>query len=144
MSEYIHYLNGTWEKATLAKIPFNDAGFLLGDGLFETIRFDNNKLFQPIKHLERLFTSLNIIHINLQYSKKEIEFLLNETIIKNALYKEDFGEFNVPNGIYLSSLNYDTGLKASFVPVKFSLCFFCQLNFSTFLFGITFFKKCIH
>ena len=21
--------------------------------------------------------------------------------IKNALYKEDFGEFNVPNGIYL-------------------------------------------
>ena len=34
--------------------------------------------------------------------------------IKNALYKEDFGEFNVPNGIYLSSLNYDTGLKASF------------------------------
>ena len=85
MSDYIHYLNGTWEKATLAKIPFNDAGFLLGDGLFETIRFDNNKLFQPIKHLERLFSSLNIIHINLQYSKKEIEFLLNETIIKNAL-----------------------------------------------------------
>ena len=58
MSDYIHYLNGTWEKATLAKIPFNDAGFLLGDGLFETIRFDNNKLFQPIKHLERLFSSL--------------------------------------------------------------------------------------
>ncbi len=34
--------------------------------------------------------------------------------IKNALFKEDFKEFNIPNGIYLSSLNYDNGLKASF------------------------------
>jgi len=85
MQNYIHYLNGTWEKDTLAKIPFNDAGFLLGDGLFETIRFDNKRLFQPIKHLERLFASLNIIHINLRYSKKEIESLLNEIIKKNTL-----------------------------------------------------------
>ena len=85
MQNYIHYLNGIWEKADLAKIPFNDAGFLLGDGLFETIRFDNNKLFQPAKHLDRLFTSLDIVHINIQYPEKEIEQLLNETIKKNNL-----------------------------------------------------------
>ena len=40
-----------------AMIPFNDAGFLYGDGLFETIRFDNNKLFVPEKHLKRLIKS---------------------------------------------------------------------------------------
>ena len=33
--------------------------------------------------------------------------------IKNALYKEDFKEFKIPKGIYLTSLNYDTGLKSS-------------------------------
>ena len=33
--------------------------------------------------------------------------------IKRSLYKEDFKEFKIPNGIYLTSLNYDTGLKAS-------------------------------
>ena len=31
--------------------------------------------------------------------------------IKKALYKEDFKEFKIPEGIYLTSLNYDTGLK---------------------------------
>ena len=33
--------------------------------------------------------------------------------IKNALYKEDFKEFKIPKGVYLTALNYDTGLKAS-------------------------------
>ena len=33
--------------------------------------------------------------------------------VQNALYKEDFGEFKIPEDIYLTSLNYDTGLKAS-------------------------------
>ena len=33
--------------------------------------------------------------------------------MKKTLYKEDFKEFKIPKGIYLTSLNYDTGLKSS-------------------------------
>ena len=33
--------------------------------------------------------------------------------VKKTLYKEDFKEFKIPKGIYLTSLNYDTGLKSS-------------------------------
>ena len=29
------------------------------------------------------------------------------------MYKEDFKEFKIPKGIYLTSINYDTGLKSS-------------------------------
>ena len=32
--------------------------------------------------------------------------------IENALYKEDFNDFEIPENIYLTSLNYDTGLKS--------------------------------
>ena len=32
--------------------------------------------------------------------------------IANALFKEDFQDFKIPKGIYLTSLNYDTGLKS--------------------------------
>ena len=31
--------------------------------------------------------------------------------VEKALYKEDFGEFKIPKNIYLTSLNYDTGIK---------------------------------
>ena len=33
--------------------------------------------------------------------------------IEKALYKEDFREFQIPENIYLTSLNYDTGLKSA-------------------------------
>ena len=33
--------------------------------------------------------------------------------MENALYKEDFKEFEIPENIYLTSLNYDTGMKSS-------------------------------
>ena len=33
--------------------------------------------------------------------------------IQNSLFKEDFDEFKIPQNIYLTSLNYDTGKKSS-------------------------------
>ena len=33
--------------------------------------------------------------------------------IENALYKEDFKEFQIPEKIYLTSINYDTGVKST-------------------------------
>ena len=32
--------------------------------------------------------------------------------VEKALYKEDFGEFKIPKNIYMTSLNYDTGIKS--------------------------------
>ena len=32
--------------------------------------------------------------------------------VENALFKEDFNDFEIPENIYLTSLNYDTGLKS--------------------------------
>ncbi len=36
-----------------------------------------------------------------------------KNFVENALFKEDFKDFNIPKNIYLTSLNYDTGLKSS-------------------------------
>ena len=33
--------------------------------------------------------------------------------VENALFKEDFVDFKVPKNIYLTQINYDTGLKTS-------------------------------
>ena len=85
MQDYINYINGDWEKASKSKVPLNDAGFLLGDGLFETVRFENKKLFQPEKHLNRMHTSLKHIHLNLESSDSEILKLMTNIIQKNEL-----------------------------------------------------------
>ena len=36
-----------------------------------------------------------------------------KNFVENALFKEDFNDFKIPENIYLTSINYDTGLKSS-------------------------------
>ena len=36
-----------------------------------------------------------------------------KNFIENALYKEDFRDFEIPENIYLTSINYDTGIKSA-------------------------------
>ena len=85
MPDLINYINGNWKLTTKSTVPLYDAGFLLGDGLFETIRFDNKKLFYPDKHLKRLFAGLDIIRIKLGKSSAGIILLLEEIIQRNAI-----------------------------------------------------------
>ena len=70
--DYINYINGTWRSSQNSTVPVHDAGFLLGDGLFETIRFDSRKLFYSEKHIKRLLAGLDIIRIKLKKSSAEI------------------------------------------------------------------------
>ena len=36
-----------------------------------------------------------------------------KSFVENALFKEDFDDFETPENIFLTRLNYDTGLKSS-------------------------------
>ena len=85
MKKTIYYINGNWVSSEKAFIPFNDAGFLYGDGLFETIRFDNRKLFLPEKHLSRLINGTKIINLSIPLNRIELLNLLNKIISKNIL-----------------------------------------------------------
>ena len=85
MAEYINFVNGDWQVASKSTVSLYDAGFLLGDGLFETIRFQNGRLFQPEKHLKRLHSGLNIIQIELDKSNTELISCLEEMVIRNDI-----------------------------------------------------------
>ncbi len=82
---YNYYVNGEWKKSKDAKIPFDDTGFLYGDGLFETMRFDNKKIFSPNNHINRLMNSLKIIDLQINQTIDELIKLLNTVINKNSL-----------------------------------------------------------
>ena len=85
-SEFIVYINGSFVNESNAKISFNDASFLYGDGLFEAIRFNNRKLFLPDKHLKRLHSGLSSMNILIDKNYTELIKLLNEM-------KEFMGDF---------------------------------------------------
>ena len=80
-----YYIDGKFISSKKANIPFNDAGFLYGYGLFETMRFENRKIFSIENHLNRLTKGLIIIGIKIDKNKLELENLLNEVININNL-----------------------------------------------------------
>jgi branched-chain amino acid aminotransferase len=82
---YIYYINGQWVLSNEATIPFNDLGFLYGDGLFETLRFDNHNIFAFEKHFTRLKQGLKIINLKITCNQNQLYDLFKKIISKNKL-----------------------------------------------------------
>ena len=79
-----YFINNKFVHSSKAKISFHDSGFLFGDGLFETMRFDNSKIFSIDNHLNRLMKGLEIIDLKINKSKNELTKILYNVINKNS------------------------------------------------------------
>ena len=79
------FLNGNFLPEADAFVPLNDRGFLLGDGLFETIRVAGGKPFRFAQHLERLSRGAVFLKITLPFTSKQIQKYAVELVEKNQL-----------------------------------------------------------
>ena len=81
----IVFLNGKFMPAADAVVPLNDRGFLLGDGLFETVRVASGKPFRFAQHLERLSLGADFLKIKLPFTPKGIQRFGEQLIAQNEL-----------------------------------------------------------
>ncbi len=83
-------INGELYVRSEAKISVFDSGFLLGDGVWEGIRFHKSKLLFIEDHLNRLFDSAKGIDLQITLSKKnlidEIFKVLNANEMKDNIH----------------------------------------------------------
>jgi aminodeoxychorismate lyase len=79
------FLNGQFLPEAQAVVPVNDRGFLLGDGLFETIRVAGGKPFRFAQHLERMTRGADFLKIKPPFSPKELEKSAAQLIEQNKL-----------------------------------------------------------
>lgn len=68
-----------------AKISVFDHGLLYGDGVFEGIRFYNNRVFRLEEHIRRLFESARAIVLNLPWTLEQVCQFTVDTIKANGL-----------------------------------------------------------
>jgi aminodeoxychorismate lyase len=79
----IVFLNGKFVPEEKAVVPIHDRGFLLGDGLFETVRVAGGQPFRFAQHLERLARGADFLKIKLPFAPKEIQKSATQLIEKN-------------------------------------------------------------
>jgi branched-chain amino acid aminotransferase len=81
----IVFLNGHFLPEAQAVIPVNDRGFLLGDGLFETIRVVNGRPFRMAQHLERMTRGADFLKIKPPFTPNELEKFAGQLIEQNQM-----------------------------------------------------------
>jgi branched-chain amino acid aminotransferase len=82
--------NGEIVPATEATVSIYDSAMMFGDTAFEMMRTFNKQTFKLREHLERLFTSLKILEIEIPYTLKDIYNAHENLIIHNRYhFKED-------------------------------------------------------
>lgn len=66
------YVNGAFFARDEARVSVFDAGFVLGDGVWEGIRLINGKLLAIDEHIDRIFEGATSIQLDIGYSKDEL------------------------------------------------------------------------
>lgn len=80
------YIDGEFFPENEAKISVFDHGLLYGDGVFEGIRFYNDRVFRLEEHIDRLFDSAKAIHLTIPATPEEVIEMVVSTIRKNELH----------------------------------------------------------
>ena len=81
------FFNGEYIPAEARIFSAQNRGFRYGDGVFETIKVLNGEILHLDLHLERLFTSLKLLNLNLPptFSKPFVLFHIIELCKKNEV-----------------------------------------------------------
>ena len=79
------WLNGKLVPKDEASVSIFDAGFVLGDGVWEGLRLHKGALLFLDEHLERLYTGAEDIALDLGLSRDEMKRALHDTLSANAM-----------------------------------------------------------
>jgi len=79
------YVNGKIVDKDKALVSVFDRGFLYGDGIFETMRSYDGKIFRIQDHLDRLYSAMKFLKIRQPLADKEAEKVIYELLEANAL-----------------------------------------------------------
>ena len=83
--EVLVYINDKFYPRQDASISVFDSGYLLGDGVWEGIRYHNGKYIFLEQHLERLFWGASQIDMDIGKTIDEVTTILYDTVKENKM-----------------------------------------------------------
>ncbi len=92
------YVDGEWLPRPDAKITVFDSAFLVGDGVWEGLRYHDGAFIHLDRHLDRLFASAAGVHLDIGRTRQELESLLQEIIDRNGMTSDAHVRLMVTRG----------------------------------------------
>jgi branched-chain amino acid aminotransferase len=79
------YVNGNFVPRDQASVSIFDAGFVLGDGVWEGLRLVRGKVIAIEEHLDRLYEGAGAIQLDIGLSQDELRAAIHETFDRNGM-----------------------------------------------------------
>jgi branched-chain amino acid aminotransferase len=117
------YIDGNFHDQAEAKISVFDHGLLYGDGVFEGIRFYNDRVFRLEEHVDRLWDSARAIALDIPMSKSELVAATLETIRQNDLH-DGYIRLLVTRGVGSLGLSPDTCRRPSIIIIAATIALY--------------------
>ena len=93
------YVNGRIVPKAEAMVSVYDAGFMLGDGVWEGIRLYNGRWAFVEDHIDRLFEAAKAIDLDIGMTKDAVISALSDTQIANGMLSDAHARLMVTRGV---------------------------------------------
>ena len=93
------YINGKFYKRKDAKISVFDSSTMLGDGIWDSLRYHNNNFIFLKEHLDRLYKDAKLIDLKIHLTRKKLSEVLTKTIKINKMKTDVHLRIIVSRGI---------------------------------------------
>ena len=117
------YIDGTLYEQSEAKISVFDHGVLYGDGVFEGIRFYQDRVFRLEEHIDRLWDSAKAITLDIPMSRTALIEATLETIRQNDLH-DGYIRLLVTRGVGSLGLSPDSCRRPSVIIIAATIALY--------------------
>ena len=93
------YINGKFYKRKDAKISVFDSSTMLGDGIWDSLRYHNDNFIFLKEHLDRLYKDAKLIDLKIHLTRKKLSEALIKTIQINKMRTDVHLRIIVSRGI---------------------------------------------
>ena len=93
------YINGRFYKRKDEKISVFDSSTMLGDGIWDSLRYHNNNFIFLKEHLDRLYKDAKLIDLKIHLTRKKLSEALIKTIKINKMKTDVHLRIIVSRGI---------------------------------------------
>ena len=93
------YLNGKIVPREQALVSVYDAGFMLGDGIWEGIRLYNGKWAFVQDHMDRLYESARVVDMDIPLTREQMIEALDQTAVANQMTQDVHARLMITRGL---------------------------------------------
>ena len=117
----IIYANGKYTSQKKLTFDISDRGLLLGDGVFDTMLYQNNELTYYNDHYKRLKTAAKLLSFNFNLTNEQLKNIITNLIKKNNFKNKQIAiRTNITRGVSKRGLDFDKSHKVG-IYIKLNL-----------------------